>query len=282
LATISGSPPTQAAVGKRYLFIPQARDADGDRLSFWIWNRPSWAQLDYRTGSLSGTPAKSDIGRYPDIRIFVTDASWFNRRVALRSFNIDVVAGGNDTSSSAGNKAPTISGTPQRQIVQDQWYVFIPTANDADGDSLTFSIRNKPSWANFHTSTGRLGGTPRSGDAGDYANIVISVSDGRSLVSLPAFAISVVGTASGSATLTWQPPTQRSDGSPLSDLAGYRILWGTTKGSYPNSVKVMNPGIASYVIEDIAPATYYFVITAIDSKGAESGYSNVVSKRIGS
>ena len=85
--------------------------------------------------------------------------------------------------------------------------MFAPTASDANGYPLTFTITGKPSWATFDASSGRLSGTPSGADVGTYSNIRIAVSDGSASTNLAAFAIQVVGTATGSATLTWQPPT---------------------------------------------------------------------------
>jgi len=84
----------------------------------------------------------------------------------------------------------------------------------------------------------------------------------------------------GSATLNWQPPTQNEDGTPLNDLAGYNIYWGTTPGTYPNSVRIDNPGLTTYVVENLAPGTYEFVSTAFNLAGTESRYSNAASKTI--
>lgn len=107
------------------------------------------------------------------------------------------------------NDAPTIDGTPATTGQEGVAYSFTPTANDIDGDDLTFSISGQPSWASFDAQTGALTGTPSAGDAGDYPNIVISVSDGnQGSASLDAFAISIAagenlppvandGTASG-------------------------------------------------------------------------------------
>ncbi|MDO6501030.1 Ig-like domain-containing protein, partial [Photobacterium sanguinicancri] len=58
------------------------------------------------------------------------------------------------------NTAPEISGTPDTSVYQNSEYSFISVANDIDGDDLTFSITNKPTWAEFNTSTGALTGTP--------------------------------------------------------------------------------------------------------------------------
>ena len=124
-------------------------------------------------------------------------------------------------------------------------YSFTPAASDPNGDVLTFSVTGRPSWAAFDSSTGRLQGTPTQGDVGTNANIVISVSDGAATRSLASFNIQVVATATGSATLSWVPPTQNSDGSPLTNLASYRVYYGTSSGTYPNSMTVNNPGLAT-------------------------------------
>jgi large repetitive protein len=92
---------------------------------------------------------------------------------------------------------PLISGTPAVTVLEGAAYSFTPTASDGDvgiGGQLVFSIANKPTWASFNTTTGRLSGTPAHGDIGSYSNIVISVSDdnGVTKVNLPAFTITVL------------------------------------------------------------------------------------------
>jgi hypothetical protein len=178
------------------------------------------------------------------------------------------------------NQPPTISGAPPAQAMQGQQYTFTPTASDPNGDTLTFTIVNAPAWASFSGSTGQLSGTPTSAQVGTYSNIRISVSDGTTTVNLTAFTITVVGTATGSATLTWTPPTTNTDGSPLSNLAGYRVYWGTSQSNLSNSVALSNPGLSSYVVDQLTPATWYFALTAVNSAGAESTRSNVASKQV--
>lgn len=90
------------------------------------------------------------------------------------------------------NHAPTIEGTPPTAILKESSYRFTPNASDADGDTLSFSITNKPSWATFNTATGELSGTPGNDNAGTTSNIVISVSDGTASASLQAFSLEVV------------------------------------------------------------------------------------------
>ena len=97
---------------------------------------------------------------------------------------------------------------------------------------------------------------------------------------MPAFSISVVQSASGSVTLTWTPPTRNSDGSVLEDLVGYRIYYGSSRGNYPNQIRIDGSGLTSYVVENLSPGTYYFVTTSINSREIESDYSNVATKTI--
>lgn len=186
----------------------------------------------------------------------------------------------NDGSGGSGNSnnAPTISGAPATSINAGQSYSFTPSASDPDGDSLTFSVSNLPAWASFNSSSGTVSGTPGDSDVGTYLNITITVSDGTATAQLQPFTVTVNQISMGSATLSWSPPTQNTDGTQLDNLAGYKIYYGVTQGSYPNSVTINNPGVTSYVVENLSPDTYYFVSTAFNAAGAESAYSNVATK----
>ncbi len=84
----------------------------------------------------------------------------------------------------------------------------------------------------------------------------------------------------GSATLYWTPPTQNTDGSDLMDLAGFKIYYGTASGNYPNQITINNPGVTTYVVDNLSANTWYFVSTAFNSSGVESDVSNVAIKTI--
>ena len=87
------------------------------------------------------------------------------------------------------------------------------------------------------------------------------------------------GVESGSVTLAWQPPTQNADGSPLIDLSGYNIYVGTDSGNYDfREIRLDNPGLTVYVVDNLEPGTYYFAATAINSSGVESPFSGEVVK----
>jgi hypothetical protein len=194
--TVSGTPPTSATAGTAYSFAPTASDADGDALSFTIQNKPVWAAFNVSTGALTGTPSSSQTGTYTGIVISVSDGK---ATTSLPSFTLTVV--------SPPNHPPTISGTPPTSVTAGTGYSFAPSAADADGNALTFSIQNKPVWATFNASTGTLTGTPSSSQTGTYANIVISVSDGKATASLSAFTITVAASAGSSPPPSNHPPT---------------------------------------------------------------------------
>jgi hypothetical protein len=268
--TISGSPAASVAAGQPYNFQPSASDPDGDTLSFGIQNRPTWATFSSTTGRLSGTPSTNQGGVYGNIVISVTDGELSK---SLAAFSITV--------SSATNSAPTIAGSPSTSVAAGQPYSFQPSATDADGDVLTFSIQNRPSWATFSPTTGRLAGTPSASQAGVYGNIVITVSDGKATRSLTAFSITVTSTAAGgTVNLSWTAPTRNTDGTLITNLAGYRVHYGTAPGQYTESVQLPSPGLRSVVIEDLAPARWYFAVKAYNSAGVESNFSTSVNKLI--
>ena len=84
----------------------------------------------------------------------------------------------------------------------------------------------------------------------------------------------------GSATLSWQGPTTRTDGTALTNLDGYHIRYGTAAGSYPNLVNITNEGLTTAIVSNLPPATYYFVISAYDTSGTESAFVGPASKTV--
>jgi Putative Ig domain len=192
----------------------------------------------------------------------------------------------NPTSSTAnevGSTATaTISGTPMTGVTVGTQYSFTPTASDSDGGAMTFSIQNAPSWATFNTSTGQLSGSPKATDVGTTSNIVIKVADGTATASLAAFSITVTGATptTGTATVSWVAPTKNSDGTPLTDLAGFRIYFGTNSESLTQVVRVSNAQATSYVVSGLTSGTWYFAVTSYGSDGSESARSTVASKTI--
>ena len=182
------------------------------------------------------------------------------------------------------NTLPTISGQPRTQATVGVPYNFFPGAHDDDGDTLSFSIENKPAWATFSTSTGQLSGTPASTNIGSYAGIVIRVSDGHGTSPLAAFTLSVVaaggGSANGMATLSWTVPTKNTDGTVLTDLAGFWVYHGTSVGNLSRLQQIASGATTQYVVTGLASGTHYFAVSAYNSANVESALSATGSKTI--
>ncbi len=217
---ISGIPQTSVTVDTTYQFSPISTDADNDLLQFNIINKPAWAKFNSSTGSLQGVPVRT--GVHNNIKIAVSDGK---KTVSLAPFSITVIAKTDVDDTNIGdnikdddnnnndsdniddidddntnkddevtdvvvNQAPTLSGIPATTVKTNKPYQFQPQASDVENNSLTFSIKNKPTWADFNTSTGKLQGTPQQESID--TDIIITVSDGTNTVSLSAFSISVL------------------------------------------------------------------------------------------
>lgn len=144
------------------------------------------------------------------------------RRIFLRGFAVTALlalasCGGDDKTKDAGqangNHAPTISGSPPASVDVNAMYSFQPSASDADGDVLTYSIQNAPSWVTFSTSTGQLSGRPGSSAVGNYGGISISASDGKMSATMSPFSISVQALANSPPVISGLPLTTASTGS---------------------------------------------------------------------
>lgn len=129
------------------------------------------------------------------------------------------------------------------------------------------------------------------GDATNYqrfdtafaACVSATLKDGKPrLVKGGTYRISVTGSAPvpppsptpGSATISWTPPVKNSDGSALTDLAGYYIDYGLAPNALNQTVKVDGPGIASYIVTGLTPGTWYFSVEAYTS-----GTPSITSER---
>jgi hypothetical protein len=79
-----------------------------------------------------------------------------------------------------------------------------------------------------------------------------------------------------SAILVWNPPTTNADGTLLGDLAGYRVYHGISSLNYTWDADVGD--VTTYEIDGLTPEiTYFFAVTAYDTSGNESEFSNEVS-----
>jgi len=266
--TISGTPATSVEEAHEYEFQPTAKDSSGGKLTFSISNKPWWATFSSATGLLSGTSFHA--ATFSGIVVCVSNGT---SRSCLPSFAVKVTALPDDP--------PVLSGKPAATATVGSVYSFTPTARDPNGLKLTFMIWGKPAWLNFDKTTGRLYGTPTAADVGKYGPMGIIAADGYYSGDLPGFAITVPSQGASlppsAVTLAWTPPTENTNGSTLTNLAGYHIYYGTTQSNLDKVVDITNPGLASYVLSDLTSGTWYFALTSVNTAGVESVRSTVIS-----
>ena len=114
-------------------------------------------------------------------------------------------------------------------------------------------------------------------DTATTLRVTYAQTAGTGTISMQAAALSQ---AAASTMLTWQAPALNADGSPLTNLAAFKVYWGTTPGTYSQSTKISNAAARSYTVSGLTKGTWYFVVTALNSQGVESPYSNVWSKTV--
>ncbi len=173
-----------------------------------------------------------------------------------------------------------IQGVPRASVAVGQSYSFQPVVSNLSSGSVTFSATNLPSWLSLNASTGRVTGTPSEADIGTYSGLILRASDGSSQTTLGPFTITVSAQGSGTASLSWMPPTTNSDGSALTDLVGFVVMYGESPAELTNTIEIDNPSVTTYVVESLIAGTWYFTAQAQNSRGARSEPSGVASKTI--
>lgn len=82
------------------------------------------------------------------------------------------------------------------------------------------------------------------------------------------------------ATVTWTAPTLNTDNSPLTNLAGYRIVYGRTSIALDTVASVNSPTVLTWTSPTLAAGTWFFAVKALNTTGIESDVSNVASKTL--
>jgi hypothetical protein len=90
----------------------------------------------------------------------------------------------------------------------------------------------------------------------------------------------VTQAATGSVTLSWSAPTENTDGTALTNLAGYHIYYGTTAAAMTATINIGTVGLTTYVIDNLPSGNWFFAIQAYNSANVESSDSAVVTTTI--
>jgi hypothetical protein len=173
---------------------------------------------------------------------------------ALVTLPLAACGGGSDGSSSA---AATSADTDTAAALVSPSVGVIDRSSGAESTPSTASVASNPTSTVTTATT-----TPASG-----TNTSSTVAK-------------TTTTVNGVATLDWLPPTENSDGSTLTNLAGYTVYYGTSPDNLAQSVKVSNPGLTAYAVTGLTSGTWYFAVTSYSADGVESSRTTTVSTKI--
>ncbi len=189
-----------------------------------------------------------------------------------------------DDSTVAGSKNAAVSLTitsPSSASTMDTSDAAVSLAGNAGSDLGVFKV----SWANDRGGEGVADGT----DSWQTASIALELGENKITVTAKNTAGATTSRSivvnresgqTGSAAMSWTAPTARTDGSPLTNLAGYKIYYGRMSGIYDYQIDINTPGILIYLVENLVSGDWYFALTAYDSQGLESDRSNEVLRQI--
>jgi hypothetical protein len=166
-----------------------------------------------------------------------------------------------DGSAAAGTNYVATSGTVSWQAGDaSSRTVIVPVASSASGKSFAFVLTDPQGKA--------ILGQPNTAVVMVLASVVSAPS--------PGGGSSGSGSGSASATLSWLAPSENTNGSALTNLAGYNIYYGTSTSAMTNRIAITSVAVMTYVINNLNSGNWFFAITAVNSAGVESLASSAV------
>ena len=229
------------------------------------------------------TPTTSSAIYTTGTAVQISSSTTLKAIAVANGYTASAVTGGSYsiTGTTPPATALKISGTPSPNATTGQYYSFAPTVVAPAGSTLSYSVTNRPSWASFNSATGALSGTPTG--AQTDANIVLGVSAGGQSAALAPFSIVVAAapvSTTNLVTLSWTQPNRNTDGSPLTNLAGYLIRYGTSSSSLGSQISVGSPTTTSMEIGNLSPGTWYFEVASVNTLHVDSQFSAAAAKTI--
>ena len=275
---IVSTPDTTAIEDQLYEYTVVGRDADGDALTFSLEGTPGWlsiAALTDSTALLSGTPTNADVGDTSvTVRVFDGQADT-TQSYTLRVANVNdspVVSDIPDQTIDEGGSFATISlddyvRDVDNTDVEMTWTVLGNTALTVSIDTSRVATIEIPSadWYGVETIT-FTATDPDSLSDSDDATFTVNPLPSAAPTGLVAVAYV------DSVRLNWDANTEP-------DLHAYYIYRDTSSpaSTLLDSTVASSPPEPFYTdVSVVHGTTYYYRITAMDSAGNESGYSDEV------
>lgn len=204
-----------------------------------------------------------------------------NYRPALRRTLIPVLVLSLGACNSDSETVSLEITSPTSLSTIDTTDTTVSLAGTADSNTGIFQV----SWLNDRGSEGIADGTESWQTAAiplelGENTVTITAEDIEGETTSKSIMINRESGENGSITLSWDAPTARVDGSPLTNLAGYKIYYGRMSGTYDYEIEIETPGVSTYVVEDLVAGDWFFALAAYDSEGLESDRSNEVLRQI--
>lgn len=195
-------------------------------------------------------------------------------------------SGSSGATSSADLPGPGEPAPPPEQTPPDDGDADTPPSVTfaASDDAVPSGGSTTLTWSSQHAdscaaSGGWSGSRPVQGNASvgplNGATTFTLTCSGAGGSSVAMLSVSVEGVVS----LAWQPPAENEDGSPLTDLSGYRIYYGSFSRSYNDTITVNDAGATQWDMP-LSSGEYYIAMTAFDAAGNESAYSNEIVRSV--
>lgn len=217
---------------------------------------------------------------------------------------------GSTTSSTSASSSSTTSNTANPSVaLSSSYYAVTPASSaivtvyrigsSAGAATVGYSTINgtamagtdyvatsgSVTWQDGDTSAKDVIVPVASSASGKAFAIALMSIQGSAQLGTPAAATIQVANSSGggssssgttTATLSWSAPTENTNGTALTNLAGYNIYYGNSASAMTNRVTINSVGILTYVIDNLNPGDWYFALTSVNSAGVESVLSNTV------
>ncbi|MBX9627946.1 MAG: putative Ig domain-containing protein, partial [Gemmataceae bacterium] len=177
----TSTPPAAATVGQLLRYAAAAADPDADPLTYDLVVKPAGMAVDPARGTIVWVPTPDQAGPH-DVTLRVRDG---RGGVALQAFQIVV---------GPANTTPVITSRPTGPAVVGVPYLYPVTAQDADGDAVTFRLGEHPAGMAIDAATGRLTWTPAAGQEGTF-RVAVVAADGRGGETTQTFDLPAVATA---------------------------------------------------------------------------------------
>jgi hypothetical protein len=272
--TVGGTNPTAQTIG--------ISNAGGGTLTWSAGDNATWLTLSPLSGTNTGTVTATVnlvgllSGSYTaTVTVTATGAT-------AKTIPITLTITGSTSSGTIGFSPANLafSGTVGGTIPAAKTFSLTNTG----GGTLSWTISDNATWLQLNTASGTTtsetdtisASVTLSGLAAGTHNAIITVTASGSTNSPKQIPVSLTlsVTAAGTANLTWNASTE-------SDVTGYKVYRGTASGSYGAPLTTLLKTATSYTMTGLQTGTtYFFVITAYDSSGNESIFSNEVSKSI--